>query len=295
MKLIRSDWTTNKENKFKLDLSRNCHYDKILNLHIRDILKNINEITSTPNEYLLYKSISDYYTIPIKNMSIGFGATDLIHRILSSLKFKKLYFVAPTFEMIEIYCKVLSVDYVKVSLEELYNIEDKDSMVYIANPNGLTGEVIDSRFLVDKFKYCVLDEVYADFSDQHSLLHERHKNLIILKSLSKSLGATGLRVGFAVANDDMTIHLQNHRLNYITSTLSALIVPKIINLTPNVILRMKETKKYLEQKYDLMPSHGNYVLFKSANEYTKKFNYRDVNGLYRMALTDMETLNEGSL
>ena len=41
----------------------------------------------------------------------------------------------------------------------------------------------------------------------------------------------------------------------------------------------------------MQKSHANYVLFKEKNIYTEKFGAKLIDGYYRMALADMDTLN----
>ena len=58
----------------------------------------------------------------------------------------------------------------------------------------------------------------------------------------------------------------------------------------SIVERMKHSKSFLESKFECIESHGNYVLFKKPNVLTDIFGYKNVNGLYRMALLDMETI-----
>ena len=53
---------------------------------------------------------------------------------------------------------------------------------------------------------------------------------------------------------------------------------------------MNEAKEYLESTFICKPSKGNYVLFKEPNYLTQKFNYKLVDGYYRMALTNLEII-----
>ena len=81
-------------------------------------------------------------------------------------------------------------------------------------------------------------------------------------------------------------------MSQITTSIASIVVPEIIDMTPDVVLRMKESKKFLEEKFECKKSYGNYVLFKKKNIYTEKFGAKKVNGYFRMALADMKTLNE---
>jgi hypothetical protein len=63
-------------------------------------------------------------------------------------------------------------------------------------------------------------------------------------------------------------------------------------MTNEVIERMKITKKFLEQNYKCKASYANYVLFKKENKFTNIFGFQKVGDHFRMALTDMKTLNK---
>ena len=81
-------------------------------------------------------------------------------------------------------------------------------------------------------------------------------------------------------------------MSQVTTSLASLVVPEIINMTPDVISRMKVSKIFLENKFDCKKSYANYVLFKKKNIYTERFGAKNVDGYFRMALADMNTLNE---
>ena len=84
----RPDWTLKLPDN-DIDLSKNVHYDDILNEKLKTLIKEKQKfIINYANDYKLYKSISDYYKIQIDKVAIGFGATDLIQRTIFSLDIK---------------------------------------------------------------------------------------------------------------------------------------------------------------------------------------------------------------
>ena len=288
----RPDWTLELPDK-DIDLSKNVHYDDILNEKLKTLIKEKQKfIINYANDYKLYKAISDYYKIQIDKVAIGFGATDLIQRTIFSLDIKKLYIVKSAFMMVDVYCKMINLDHEFIDLEDLKDKKfDNKNAVYIANPNGVDGNCFDISFLAEKFKFVISDEVYSDFFNKFSLINLKSKNIIIIKSLSKSLGAAGLRVGFCHADISIIKEIQKLRMSQIATSISSITVPEIIKMTPEVISRMKESKIFLENNYKCKQSHANYVLFEQENIYTKYFGCRKIGGYYRMALADMKTLN----
>ena len=285
--ISRPDWTQATVSK-PIDLSRNVHYDSILQKSIQKHLLD-SCFTNYPNQYDLYLAISDYYKIPINQLTIGYGATEVLERCIKALPVKHLHIVVPAFEMVEIYCQLYDIPFSIITLEDLDQLSDGDTL-YIANPNGNDGTATDISAYLNKFKLVIVDEVYSDFYDSYSVLSKNFSNVIVVKSFSKSLGLAGFRTGFAVAIEDCTSVLQLYRSNFVMCTFSSVIIPKVITLTSEVVRRMLETKKYLEDRYDCVDSKANYVLFKQTNKYTDTFGHKKVNGLYRSALTDMETL-----
>ena len=86
---------------------------------------------------------------------------------------------------------------------------DHDCIVFV-NPNNPTGSVLPTQWLYDTAaaepsKVFIVDESFIEFSGQPSiitLLEERPlANVIVLKSLSKSLGVPGIRLGYTYCCD----------------------------------------------------------------------------------------------
>lgn len=109
-----------------------------------------------------------------------------------------------------------SSDGVSTDLDALYNaITDKTKLVFICNPNNPTGTLVDNRKLdefVEKLPphvICVIDEAYYDWITEENyesalrFVNDRN-NVIVLRTFSKIYGMAGLRVGYSVANKDIT-------------------------------------------------------------------------------------------
>jgi len=288
--VIRPSWKK-PEKKLNINLSRNVHFDQVLNNKIIDILNKKNHSLHYADPYNVYKSISKYYKISLSKLTIGFGATDLLYRITKTLNVKNFYILEPSFKMFEVYCRINNKKFKIIKNKDIFKKQRKNSAIYLVNPNGLDG----SAYKIDKkifkyYKYVIIDEVYADFFPKFSLLKFNKNNLIIVKSLSKSLGLAGLRVGFCKASIKITKKLQSVRLSQITSSYAEILVPKIIYQTKFTVRRMIESKKYIEKKYECKQSFSNYILFKKRNKLTKKFGSKKVLGYYRMALTNLKLI-----
>ena len=81
----------------------------------------------------------------------------------------------------------------------------ESDLVIIINPNNPSGKIYSTES-IDSFakrfpaKYFLIDESFIEYSDEESIINylekEPKKNVIVLKSLSKSHGIPGIRLGF---------------------------------------------------------------------------------------------------
>lgn len=94
-------------------------------------------------------------------------------------------------------------------------IEPETKVVFIANPNNPTGTSVDrtelAQFLdgLPEHLVVVLDEAYIDYVDDPEFPNgldwlARYRNLIVLRTFSKIYGLAGLRMGFGVADPQIT-------------------------------------------------------------------------------------------
>jgi histidinol-phosphate/aromatic aminotransferase/cobyric acid decarboxylase-like protein/choline kinase len=96
-------------------------------------------------------------------------------------------------------------------LSELESKTKTAEVVCIVNPNNPTGSILRSEWIFDLATRhadttFIVDESFLDFSGEPSLLArlagEPRKNIVVLKSLSKSLGVPGIRLGWAYGDDE---------------------------------------------------------------------------------------------
>ena len=91
-------------------------------------------------------------------------------------------------------------------------IDSEAALKFLVNPNSPTGTLLP---LDDVAELCrrsrgviILDEAYVDFAPRNGLeILDQHPNLMLVRSMSKSYGLAGLRVGFAIARADLVADL----------------------------------------------------------------------------------------
>lgn len=163
----------------------------------------------------------------------------------------------------------------------LKGVNNKTKIVWIANPNNPTGTFLDYKDLklfiesVPDKVIIVLDEAYYEYlSEMDSYnsidLLNNHKNLIIVRTMSKIHGLAGLRLGYSIADPKITNFMNRVRHPFNVNTL-ALIAGEVALRDNNYTQLSKERNakglKLLTQQLDLMnleylKSYGNFVTVK---------------------------------
>ena len=162
-----------------------------------------------------------------KNILVGNGAAELIKSLMSKLK-GKVGFIQPTFEEYpNRYNQKASVfftpsDKFAYTVDEIINFFDKQDIdnLVIINPDNPTGNYFPKQDILrlvswakDRQIILIIDESFVDFADeadstiigQDFLVDNAH--LYVVKSISKTKGVPGLRLGVLAAGNDKMIKL----------------------------------------------------------------------------------------
>jgi len=97
-------------------------------------------------------------------------------------------------------------------------ITDRTRLIFVCNPNNPTSTVVDpvklAEFVakVPPHILVVLDEAYVEYIRDGLLpdslaLVRKHPNVVVLRTFSKAYGLAGLRIGYAVAHEDIVTAL----------------------------------------------------------------------------------------
>lgn len=189
-----------------------------------------------PNPLKLKKTISDVFSVNTECISIGNGVSDLIDRIANTFldETRSTLVLTPTFfrfiessaktgaRIIEVRCKYEESFSITEEIQQkwLKIIKEKQpDVIWVCNPNNPTGVIVQKKFiektLKESHKLVVVDEVNFELienSENSSLeLVSKHKNIVVLRSLSKVYGLAGIRFGFAVASKSISLLLEKTR------------------------------------------------------------------------------------
>lgn len=160
-----------------------------------------------------------------ENILVGNGAAELIKSLLQNLS-GKIGFVRPTFEEYpNRYDKAESIyftpgnenfSYTAAELMNFFGGQEISALV-VVNPDNPSGNFIPKLELIRLINWAaeknirlIVDESFADFADEDATLIEQkilsaNKHLCVMKSLSKSHGIGGLRLGVLASGDEELI------------------------------------------------------------------------------------------
>lgn len=190
-------------------------------------------ISSYPSTlYIQNKCISRFFNIDEEKIIVGNGAAEIINYLRNIIK-GKIGVVIPTFneyircfpdnEIIEI--NSCDNDY-KITKEMLLSYKDKVDNLIVINPDNPSGNFIskeDIMEIIDEYskndKKIIIDESFIDFADEdirYSLLSDnildKYKNLYVIKSIGKSYGIGGLRLGVLCSSDYESLKIMKEKM-----------------------------------------------------------------------------------
>jgi histidinol-phosphate aminotransferase len=173
---------------------------------------------------------------------------------------------------------------VKVPLNKTYAHDVKAMLAaapdaglfYICNPNNPTGSLTphsDIEYLVEnkpKGSIVMVDEAYLHFSDAPSTfdLVKAGKDVVVLRTFSKTYGMAGLRCGFAIARPDLLEKIMD-RAGWNFMPITALVAASASLKDPRLVPERKrinatirqETFQWLDRNgYSYIPSESNCFL-----------------------------------
>ena len=188
------------------------------------VIENLSCLEQYPDpDYLEMKEvIAKHNKIDAENIIVGNGATEIMFLYAKNLKPKKVLIISPTFAEYERALKTIDceVDYFQLKEEEDFilniprlkkTLDNKYDLLVMCNPNNPTGKFIDKLILDDLATSCknkgisiLLDEAFIEFVDgsvDRSLVEYKHKNVFIVRALTKFFAIPGLRLGYGITFD----------------------------------------------------------------------------------------------
>ncbi len=257
---------------------------------VEAIKKNLSRVSRYPDSqgYYLKKKLARCLNLKPGNIVLGNGSDELIDVIIKTFAEEDENIITAdiTFLEYEIISKVndrriitVPLRYFKYDLEAIKKRIDKNTkLIFISNPNNPTGTYVTKYEFEDFMRdlpgnvLVVLDEAYDTFIDvddyPSGLSYINNKNVIVLKTFSKAYGLAGLRIGYALANEELASYMEKARQPFNVNMLAqvaasaALDDKKFLGKTRNTILAGKDYLYDCLAKLGIayVPSVANFIL-----------------------------------
>lgn len=173
----------------------------------------------------LHNALADRFGVPASHIATGTGSVGLLQQFVQATcdAGDEVVFAWRAFEAYPIVATINGAVPVRVPLRtnESHDlaamaaaVTDHTRLVLICQPNNPTG-VAATREELDAFiaavpsdVVIVIDEAYAEFVTDSNIpdgldYYRQHRNVAVLRTFSKAYGLAGLRVGYAIAHDEL--------------------------------------------------------------------------------------------
>ena len=260
----------------------------------------INELNRYPDDscFHLKAKISERFDVPVRNITIGAGSAELIVNAARSLLGPDDYAVISdqTFVMYWLAVQSVNGNLIRVPLQNYtYDLEamaaavdDRVQLLYIANPNNPTGTMVTAEQF-DRFMgslpddvVVVYDEAYREYVGREDYpdplkYYNEGRNIIILNTFSKIYGLAGLRVGFSIANNDLSDALKRVRAPFNVNSIASAAASAALDATGHVEEALKINNDGMEllttelsgMGLNVVPSVTNFVLVDFGHDVTE--------------------------
>lgn len=173
----------------------------------------------------------------------------------------------------------------------------KNKPIFIANPNAPTGLALSLTEIEEILKtnrdtIVLIDEAYVDFGAESAIsLIDKHDNLIVSRTFSKSRNLAGARIGFAVSNKEIIADMCKmkfsfnpynlNRLSIIAGKESVLDAEYFDRCIAEIISTREYTVNELEKRGFTIPdSKANFIFAKhdrlTGEEYFAELRQRNI-------------------
>jgi histidinol-phosphate aminotransferase len=242
-----------------------------------------------PESTDLIKSLAAYQGLESSQVFVGNGSDEVLAHAFQAF-FRQDYpilFPDISYSFYPVYCKLFQIEYHQPALDQEFciNIQDYASAnggIIIPNPNAPTGIALVTgairELLADNPESVVIiDEAYVDYGAESAVtLIPEFPNLLVVQTFSKSRGLAGLRLGYALGQENLVEALQRVKNSFnsypVDSLTSALALASIADedyfqqCRSQVIASRERLRTELQQLgFEVFPSSSNFVFVRHAN------------------------------
>ncbi len=241
---------------------------------IQSEAKNVNLYPDSDSRELK-KALAAKYELEQQRIFLGNGSDEILDLLMTLIlnPGDEVIQADPAFIKYELAVKSRGGSSVKVPLTDNYRhdleameaeITDQTKAIMICNPNNPTGTMLKKKEIEDFLErvsdeiLIVVDQAYheyvtADEAFDGVELLKKHSNLMLMRTFSKAYGLAGMRIGYALADQELIDYLNRIRGPFNINSLAqkaavtALESESHLEICHNL---NKKEKEFLYQKFD---------------------------------------------
>ncbi len=236
-----------------------------------------------PNADRLKRTLADYHGVKPAQVFVGNGSDEVLAHVFLGLLKQDAPLLYPdiSYSFYPVYCGLYGIEYRQVPLTDTMEI-DVDAYdapcggIIFPNPNAPTGRLlplgaIERLATRHADRVVVIDEAYVAFGGDSAIaLVDRHPNLLVVQTLSKSRSLAGLRVGFAIGHPDLIEALERVKNSFNSYPLDRFAMAGAVSAfedegyfqeTRQAVIRSREklTADLTALGFTVLPSAANFV------------------------------------
>ena len=255
--------------------------------------KVIEAIKAAANDYLklypdpqgqeLRAEIAEYYGLAQNKVFVGNGSDEIL--AFAFMAFfdpgRPILFPDITYSFYPVYAGLCNLDYETLRLNQDFSLPVKqfcrqNGGIIFPNPNAPTGKAITLKEIEEilsnnRENVVIIDEAYIDFGAESAVkLINQYPNLLVVQTLSKSRSLAGLRVGWALGEDNLIKALDTVKNSLNSYTLDRLALAGAQQAIKDeeyfqkvrkkiITTREKTSRELLKLGFTVIPSQANFV------------------------------------
>lgn len=237
-----------------------------------------------PKAKELKTALADFHDIKTDQIYVGNGSDEVLAMAFWAFFNRSVPLLIPdiTYSFYPVYCRLFGQPWQEIPLTADLGLNPADYTsanggILFPNPNAPTGLLLSLdqvQFVAERNpgSAVVVDEAYIDFGGESAIaLLSRCKNLVVIRTFSKSRSLAGLRVGYAIAHPKLINALERVKNSFNSYPLDRLAISGAAASVNDrayfeenrqkIIQTRERTANRLEKAgFHVIPSHGNFLL-----------------------------------
>lgn len=217
--------------KIVADFSSNVWFKPLPESFFQHLKNKFGSITDYPHPEAgdLKKELAEFYAIPEKNIWVTNGSMEGIYLLAQLFFGRKSAILSPCFSEYEDACLRYKHKLVFYSYKsDFQNKHFNEDVIWIGNPNNPDGHILLVSEVEDLLQNnpnstFIIDETYADvtidFCSSSGLLR-KYRNLILLRSFTKTFAIPGIRLGYLFASKSVIQKMTELSIPWSVNTLA---------------------------------------------------------------------------